>query len=442
MTTGRTDVDTLLEARWVLPMEPAHAVLQDHAVAIRGGRIEGVLPIAEARGRYRAAQSVELPRHVLMPGLINLHTHAAMTLMRGLADDLSLMEWLQQHIWPAEARHASADFVYDGTRLACAEMLRGGVTCFNDMYFFPRDAARAAVACGMRAAIGMIVIDFPSAYAADAQDYLSKGLALRDALKDEPLLSFCFAPHAPYTVTDDDLRKVATYAGELDLPVQIHLHETRDEIAQSLATHGVRPLQRLHDAGLLGPGLIAVHAVHLEPAEIALLARHGCHVAHCPASNLKLASGIAPMPALLKAGINVGLGTDGAASNNRLDLFAEMRLAALLAKGTGGDATALPAWQALEMATLNAARALALDDRIGSIVAGKCADLAAVDLAAPELAPCYDPHSHLVYAAGREHVTDVWVNGRRVLERGHLNTIDSEELLARAHYWRDRLNAA
>lgn len=441
MPTGHTDVETLIEARWVAPVEPARAILPDHAVAIAGGRIAAVLPIAQARERYRAAETIELSRHVLLPGLINLHTHAAMTLMRGLADDLPLMEWLQQHIWPAEARHASAAFVYDGTRLACAEMLRGGVTCFNDMYFFPHDAARAAIDCGMRAAIGMIVIDFPSAYAADAQDYLSKGLAFRDRMKSEPLLSFCFAPHAPYTVTDDELRKVAVYADELDLPVQIHLHETRDEIAQSLATHHVRPLQRLHDAGLLGPGLTAVHAVHLEPAEIEVLARHGCHVAHCPSSNLKLASGIAPVPALLQAGVNVGLGSDGAASNNRLDLLAEMRLAALLAKGASGDATALPAWQALEMATLNAARALALDDRIGSIVAGKCADLTAVDLAAAELAPCYDPLSHLVYAAGREHVTDVWVDGRRVLDCGRLNTIDSEELLARAHYWRDRLSA-
>ena len=440
MTAPQNCIDTLIEARWVIPAEPARCVLDRHAVAIAGGRIVELLPIADARERYRAAEVVVLADHALVPGLINLHCHAAMSLMRGIADDLPLMDWLKNHIWPAEARHVSEAFVYDGTRLACAEMLRGGTTCFNDMYFFPRDTARAAITAGMRAAVGMIVIDFPSAYASDAQDYLSKGLAFRDEMKNEPLLHFCFAPHAPYTVSDENLRKVATYAGELDLPVQIHLHETAHEIRQSLEQHKVRPLQRLHDAGLLGPGLIAVHAVHLTSDEIALLARYGCHVAHCPTSNLKLASGIAPVRALLEAGVNVGIGTDGAASNNRLDMFAEMRLAALLAKGATGDATTLPAWQALEMATINPARALALDDRIGSISAGKFADLTAVNLADINLAPCYDPLSHLVYAAGREHVSDVWVNGRRVLEAGTLANLDTEELLARSHYWRDRLH--
>ncbi len=439
MTGSPKPVDTLIEARWVIPVSPERSLLAHHAVAVSNGRIEAVLPVAEARERYQAAETVVLAEHALIPGLINLHCHAAMTLLRGLADDLPLMDWLNHHIWPAETRHISEAFVYDGTRLACAEMLQGGVTCFNDMYFFPRDAARAAITSGMRATVGMIVIDFPSDYASDAQDYLSKGLAFRDEMKSEALLHFCFAPHAPYTVSDENLRKLATYASELDLPVQIHLHETLAEIEQSLQTHNVRPLQRLRVCGLLGPGLIAVHAVHLNNSEIALLAKHGCHVAHCPTSNLKLASGLAPVPALLEAGVNVGLGTDGAASNNRLDMFAEMRLAALLAKGASGNAMALPAWQALEMATINAARALALDDRIGSITAGKYADLTAVNLSAVELAPCYDPLSNLVYAAGREHVSDVWVNGRRVLDGGSLNTLDREELLARSHYWRDRI---
>lgn len=441
MNDRNNTVETLLEARWIVPVDAERRLLENHAVAICNGEIQAVLPAAEARQRYADAEVVSLPDHVLIPGLINLHTHAAMALMRGLADDLPLMEWLTKHVWPAEMRHVSAGFVYDGTRLACAEMLQGGVTCFNDMYFFPRDAARAALDSGMRAAVGMIVIDLPSAYASDAQDYLSKGLAFRDEFKGESLLHFCFAPHAPYTVSDDNLRKVATYAGELDLPVQIHLHETLDEIAQSLAAHKVRPLQRLHAAGLLGPGLTAVHAVHLEATEIALLAKHGCHIAHCPTSNLKLASGIAPLTALLRAGINCGLGTDGAASNNRLDLFSEMRLAALLAKGASGDATAVPAWQALEMATIDGARALALDHRIGSITAGKRADITAVNFAATGLDPCFDPVSHLVYAAGRENVSDVWVDGRRVLDSGRLTTLDGDELRARSHYWRDQLKA-
>lgn len=433
--------DTVIEARWVIPVEPARDVLADHSVVISGDRITAILPTVEARAKYQARQRFELAGHALIPGLINLHTHAAMTLMRGLADDLTLMDWLNQHIWPAEMKHVSEQFVYDGTRLACAEMLRGGVTCFNDMYFFPQAAARAARDAGMRAGLGLIVIEFPTPYAADAQDYLSKGLALRDELRNEPLLSFCLAPHAPYTVSDKSLRQIATFASELDLPVHMHVHETVAEIEQSLKEHGVRPLQRLADLGLLGPGLIAVHTVHLEPREIELFAQHGCHVAHCPSSNLKLASGLAPVRALLAAGVNVALGTDGAASNNRLDMFAEIRLAALLAKGITGDATALPAWQALEMATLGAARALGLDSKIGSLRAGKFADLAAVRLDDIEASPCYDPLSHLVYAAGREQVSHVWVNGKLVLDDRQLTTIDTQEVIATAAYWRARIGA-
>ncbi len=432
-------VDAVIEARWVLPVEPARSVLADHAVVIDGGRIVALLPSAKARVNYIPKRHIVLADHALIPGLINLHTHAAMTLLRGLADDVALMDWLNLHMWPAEMRHVSEEFVYDGARLACAEMLRGGVTCFNDMYFFPQATARAARAARMRAALGMIVFEFPSPYAADAQDYLNKGLALRDELKSEPLLSYCFAPHAPYTVSDKTLRQLATYAGELDLPVHMHIHETQREIEQSLEQHHLRPLARLAEFGLLGPGLIAVHAVHLERGEIELLAQNGCHVAHCPSSNLKLASGFAPVGSLLAAGINVGLGTDGAASNNRLDMFAEMRLAALLAKGVRDDATALPAWQALELATIRSARALGLDQAIGTLQPGKCADITAVRIAGPELAPCYDPQSHLVYAVGREHVSHVWVNGELVVDNGNLTTIDTNEVLARAAFWHDRI---
>ena len=335
----------------------------------------------------------------------------------------------------------SDEFVHDGTLLACAEMLRGGVTCFNDMYFFPEAAARAALQSGMRAAIGIITIEFRSAYASDAQDYLAKGMALRDSLRDEPLLSFCLAPHAPFTVSDETFARIATFAGELELPVHIHIHETAQEIADSLAQHGVRPLARLEKAGLLGPGLIAVHGVHLDAAETALLARHGSSVAHCPSSNLKLASGIAPVTALLRAGVNVGLGTDGAASNNRLDLFAEMRLAALLAKGSSGDPTVMPAHRALECATLGGARALGLQDKIGSIAPGKLADLVAVDLSGTAMTPCYDPVSHLVYAAGREQVSDVWVNGERRVAGGALTDLDEAALRSRARLWQQKMQS-
>ncbi len=404
----------------MVPVEPAGAVLEHHAVAVRDGAIEAVLPASEAAKRFADCEHVALPDHVLIPGLVNAHTHAAMSLMRGMADDLPLERWLQEHIWPAEAKHVSARFVRDGTELACAEMLRGGITCFNDMYFFPEAALEAAAAASMRAALGLIVIDFPSAYASDPADYLRKGLALRDRAGDQPLVSFCLAPHAPYTVSDPALRQVATLAAELDLPVHLHVHETEHEVERSIAEHGLRPLERLRRLGLLAPGLIAVHCVHVNAQEIELLARHGCSVAHCPSSNLKLASGFAPIEAMRRAGINLCLGTDGAASNNRLDLFAEMRTAALLAKAVARNASAFPAHAVLRAATLGGARALGLAERIGSIEPGKRADLVAVALRAPELAPCYDPVSHLVYAAGREHVTHVWVDGEARVREGKL----------------------
>jgi 5-methylthioadenosine/S-adenosylhomocysteine deaminase len=431
--------DLIISARHVIPVEPAGLLLEDHAVVVRNGRIIAVMPSKEARRAYVAGAHTELATHALIPGLINLHTHAAMALMRGLADDLPLMEWLTEHIWPAEAKHVSEQFVFEGTLLACAEMIRGGVTCFNDMYFFPEQAGRAVLAAGMRAALGIICIEFPTAYAADAQDYLHKGIAARDALRHEALLSFCMAPHAPYTVSDRSFEQIVTYADELQIPIHMHLHETQDEIRESLKAFGARPVQRMHRLGLLGPGLIAVHAVHLDASEIALLRETGSHVAHCPSSNLKLASGIAPVAAMLEAGVNVGLGTDGAASNNRLDLLEEMRLAALLAKGAGGRPTSVPAQRALAMATIDAARALGLEAEIGSITPGKQADLTAVDLAALELSPCYHPMSHLVYAAAREHVSHVWVGGEPLLHDGRLTTLDTAELAATAASWQQRI---
>ncbi|MFN7085812.1 MAG: TRZ/ATZ family hydrolase [Burkholderiales bacterium] len=430
-------VDFIIDARWIIPVDPPATVLEHHSLAVADGLIVDVLPTEKAQ-RYQGAH-VTLAEHALIPGLINLHTHAAMTLMRGLADDKALMDWLNHHIWPVETRLASREFVRDGTLLACAEMLRGGVTCFNDMYFFPEAAAEAVLHARMRAAIGMIVIEFPSLYATDAMDYLNKGIALRDHLREEPLLSFCIAPHAPYTVSDRTFEHIAVMLGELDVPLHIHLHETRHEIEQSLAQSGKRPLARLQDLGLVDANLIAVHAVHLTAEEIELLAARGCHVAHCPSSNLKLASGIEPPARLLASGVNVGLGTDGAASNNRLDLFSEMRLAALIAKGASGDPTLMPAHTVLEMATLGAARALGLEQRIGSLVKGKRADMAAINLGALELAPCYDPLSHLVYAAGREHVSHVWVNGELLVDNGRLRHLDTAELVARARRWKEKI---
>jgi 5-methylthioadenosine/S-adenosylhomocysteine deaminase len=438
----RTDIDLLIEASWVIPVEPDRTVLHDHAIAVRDGRIVAIEPIESAREDYRASETVALDGHAVIPGLVNLHTHAAMTLLRGIADDLSLMDWLSNHIWPAEGKHVSAQFVHDGTLLACAEMLKSGVTCFNDMYFFPEMAGRAALEAGMRATLGIVLIEFPTPYASDPQDYLRKGLAARDELKDEALLSFCMAPHAPYTVSDKSFEQVATLSDQLQLPVHVHLHETRGEIEESLRQHGVRPLRRLQRLGLLGPGLIAVHAVHLEEHEIAELASQGCSSAHCPASNLKLASGIAPVGRMLARGMNVGIGTDGAASNNRLDVLSELRLAALVAKAADNDAETLPSHTAPAMATLSGARALGLDGDIGSIVPGKLADLTAVNLSAIELSPCYDPASHLIYAAGREHVTDVWVQGKRVVRDGKLCRLDEKEVRANAIGWQSRISTA
>lgn len=428
---------TLILPRWIVPIDPDGVVLERSAVLLRGSRIEAVLPENEARTRFSDARVVELPEHVLIPGLVNAHTHAAMTLMRGLADDLPLMRWLNEHIWPVEMRHVTPEFVRDGTLLACAEMLRGGITCFNDMYFYPEAALEAAATAGMRAALGMIVVDFPTAYASDPDDYLQKGLALRDRHRDDPLASFCLAPHAPYTVSDEALHKVAMLAGELDVPVHIHVHETDEEVARSVAEHGVRPLERLRRLGLLGPNFMAVHAVHLTEDDILLLLRHNASVVHCPSSNLKLASGFAPVAQLANQGVNLALGTDGAASNNRLDLFGEMRLGALLAKAVARNAEAIPAHSALRAATLGGAIALGLEQRIGSIVPGKEADLTAVRLSGPELSPCYDPVSHLVYVAGREHVSHVWVRGSLVLDAGKLRDSLTAGLDSRCDLWQN-----
>ena len=437
-----TDVDTLIHARWVVPVVPRTAVLERHAIAIAEGRIVGVLPSAEAAQRYRAADVQTLDAHAVTPGLVNCHTHAAMALLRGVGDDLPLMRWLKERIWPLETALMSAEFVHDGTQLAALEMLRSGTTTCSDMYFYPEAAIRALRSFGMRAVAGIIAIEFPTAYAADAEDYLRKGLATRDAFRNDPLVSFTLAPHAPYTVADQTLKRIAVLAEELDLPIHTHVHETDDEITESIARHGCRPLGRLDRLGIVSERLIAVHAVHLNEYEIALLAKRGASVAHCPASNLKLGSGLASIAKLAAAGVNIAIGTDGAASNNRVDMLAELRLAALLAKGVASDASAFSAPEALESATLGGACALGLERRIGSIEVGKEADLVAFDLSAVETQPLYDVVSQIVYAAGREHVSDVWVAGNPVVrKRQALANIDGaleKNLMASIGAWQNR----
>jgi 5-methylthioadenosine/S-adenosylhomocysteine deaminase len=437
-------VDLIIEARWLCPVVPSNTLLEQQAVVIQSGIIIDVCSIEQAR-QYEAIETVQLNEHILIPGLINLHTHAAMSLMRGLADDLALMPWLEKHIWPAEAKLVSPSFVHDGTLLACAEMLSGGITTFNDMYFYPEAAAAATIKADMRANLGLVVLEFPTAYANDAESYIQQGLEARDHLRGEALINFSFAPHAPYTVSDATFTRIMTLAEQVNIGVHTHMHETQQEINDSEQQYGLRPLSRFANLGLLSPTLTLAHCVHLDVSEIELLAEHGCSIAHCPSSNLKLASGIAPIAEYAKHGINIGMGTDGAASNNRLDMFAEMRLAALLAKGQSGDATAISAHQALEMATINGAKALGLDDKIGSIEVGKLADFCAVKMSEMIMQPCFDPISHLIYVAGREQVSHVWVNGDLKYHKpsssdGVFNSVEPQELMDIVNKWQNKLS--
>jgi len=432
-------VDQIIQAQWIIPVEPEAVIHEDHALVIDQGRIVDLLPVHRAFESYQPRLVENLEHHVLIPGMINCHTHAAMSLLSGMADDLPLMDWLQNHIWPAEQQWVSEAFVRDGTELAIAEMLRGGTTCFNDMYFFPEIVAQQAVKQGIRANIGLIVFDFPTIWAENADVYLEKGLALYEQWRHEPLISMSFAPHAPYTVSDGPLKKVRTFADELELTVHMHVHETQHEVQEQLKNTGQTPLQRLSDLGLLTPEFIAVHMTQLTADDIAFYAQTGAHIVHCPESNLKLASGFCPVAACLDAGINVALGTDGAASNNDQDMLAEMRTAALLAKGVSGNAAAVPAMQALKMATLNGAKALGLEHEIGSLVAGKAADIVAIDLSDLETQPVFNPLAQLVYAASRHQVSDVWIAGRRVLKQRQLTTLDLSQLRKRVADWQQKL---
>lgn len=429
-------VDTIINARWIIPVEPDEVILEHHALVIHEGNILDILPQQQAQQKYQALQTETLDTHALIPGFINAHTHVAMSLFRGIADDLPLMNWLEKHIWPLEKKWANAEFVRDGTDLAIAEMLRGGTTCFNDMYFFPEVTAHQAIQHGVRANIGLIMIDFPTAWADGPEQYIEKGLALHDELRHEPLIRTPFAPHAPYTVSDEPLRQISTLAAELNLPIHMHVHETLHEVSQ-----GPRPLKRLHDLGLINPAFIAVHMTQLSTGEINKFAQSGAHIVHCPESNLKLASGFCPVQKCLDAGINVALGTDGAASNNDLDMLGEMRTAALLAKGVAQDASAVNAATALRMATLNGAKALGIDDITGSLMIGKAADICAIDLSDIETQPLYNATTQIVYSATRNQVSDIWVAGKRCLKNRQLTTLNLADLKSKIAKWQLKLSA-
>jgi 5-methylthioadenosine/S-adenosylhomocysteine deaminase len=434
-------VDTLVCARWVLPVEPDCPVLADHAVAVRGGRIVDVLPVAAARARFAPTDIVIRPHHALMPGLVNAHTHAAMTLLRGRAENVSFGPWLREAIWPIERRWVDPEYVRDGTELAIAEMLRAGVTCFADMHLWPDVVARTAVEFHMRTSVGLVVVETATRWADGPDDYIEKGLALRDEYRGDPLVTTHFAPHSPYATEDATLERIRRLADELDVPVAMHLHESAWEIEQSLSRHGVRPLQRLARLGFASPLLVAVHATQLTPEDADLLATSGAAVVHCPQSNLKLGNGVCPAAELLGRGVRVALGTDGAASNNDLDVLAEMQTAALLASGVYGRPGSLVAKDVLRMATLEGARTLGLGETTGSLTAGKWADLCCVDLRVPGSWPVHDVPATLVHACSARQVTDTWVAGRRLLAEGKLQYMDEDAVLERTEAWRRRIDA-
>ncbi len=438
-TQARQPCDLLIEAGFVVPVEPHAVVLDNHAVAVKDGAIVAILPIDAARTRFEAKETVSRPEAALIPGLVNAHAHNPMTLLRGGADDLPLKVWLQEHIWPVEGAVIGPDFVADGVTLAIAEMLRGGTTCVNENYFFPDVQAATYKRHGFRARVGLPVIDFPTAWAKSDDEYFDRAGEVHDQWRHDALIATAFAPHAPYTVSDENFERIRMLADQLDVPVHLHLHETAQEVAQSQEKHGQRPFARMDRLGLVNDRLIAVHMTQLTPAEIALCAERGVSVVHCPESNLKLASGFCPACALQRAGVNLAIGTDGAASNNDLDMFGETRTAAILAKAVADDAAGFDAFSALRAATLGGAKAMGFDHLVGTIEVGKQADLVCVDLSALETQPLHHVVSQLIYASGRHQVSDVWIAGKPKLRGRELIGMDVAGIVANARQWRDRI---
>ncbi len=431
-------IDTIISPKWLITVDENNRVLNDHSLVVLHDKILDILPTTEALQQYQG-EHLELPDHILSPGLINAHTHMSMNLLRGFADDLPLMEWLEQHIWPAEAKWLDEEYVADGTRLAIAESLLGGTTCFNDMYFFPDVTARIASTLGVRACIGLIVLEFPTAWANNSEEYLSKAIKIHDEFRADPLVSVALAPHAPYTVSTESLAKIHTLSSEMDIPVHIHLHETAGEVSEFKKQHGISPIQSFQKIGLLNPSLIAVHMTQLTDSEMALLGETGVNVVHCPESNMKLASGGCPVAALHKHGVNVALGTDSTASNNDLDMIGEMKSAALLGKHISANAAAVDAPQTLRMATINGAKALGIDHITGSLEIGKAADIIAIDTARVSMVPVYEPVSHIVYSASRDCVEHVWIAGKQLVKNGKLLNMDEQTIVKNAQTWLNKV---
>lgn len=435
---ARAAVDLIVRAGTVLTM--AGSNIENGAVAIRDGAIVEVGPGDAIDARYRAAQRIDAPASAVMPGLVNAHTHVPMTLFRGIADDRALMDWLQNFIFPAEAKNVDEEFVRWGTRLAAAEMIRSGTTTFADMYYFEAALAEETRAAGLRAVLGETLIDFPAPDNKTWDDAIRYARAFATRFKGDPLITPALAPHAPFTVSKEHLQQVRRLATELGVPILIHVSETEDEVRQIEEKQGMRPVEYLDAIGFLGDDVLAAHTVHLSLAEIRILASRRVGSAHNPESNMMLASGIAPVKDLLEEGVDVGLGTDGpAGSNNDLDMISEMASAARLQKVHREDPRALTARQALEMATIRGARALGLASRIGSLEAGKRADLIVIDLSGAGTQPVYSAESAIVYATSGEMVTDTIVDGRILMRDRKLLTVDENAAVAKAREYRDRV---
>jgi 5-methylthioadenosine/S-adenosylhomocysteine deaminase len=432
--------EVLLSATWLLPIAPNNIALTDHGVAVRDGRITALAPISDLIQQFPDCAHTHLQDQILLPGLVNAHGHAAMSLMRGVGAGLALQEWLQEAIWPFEAKYMDAQAVALGTELALAEMLLSGTTTLADMYFFPETVARVAHQTGMRCQITAPIINFTTAWSRDADDALHKTMALYDEYRHHPLIRVAFGPHSAYSLERKHLNQIAMYADELEAPVQIHLHETPREVAQAHEQLGHGNIELLRDTGLLGPRLQTVHMTQLTPAEIDMVAAAKASVVHCPTSNMQLASGTCPVAQLQSQDVTVALGTDGAASNNTQDLFAELRLAGLLAKHANADPTQGQARDLLKMATLDGARALGLAQDIGSLEVGKSADLIALNTQQANMVPVHDPFASLVHNSSGSAVTTVMIAGNTLVSDGQLQKINIDELCRKAQRWQLQLS--
>jgi 5-methylthioadenosine/S-adenosylhomocysteine deaminase len=432
-------VDLIIHAGWVVPIVPEKTCYQDHAVVVHQGKIVALLPSDEVDKQFSAKETVKRPHHVLMPGFVNCHTHLAMNLLRGLADDLVFVDWLQNYIWPVEGKLVSPEFVCDGTQLALSEMIRGGTTCYNDSYFFQEETARATLEAGFRGVIGLTVLDFPTPWASNQDEYFKKSLAVYEAIKDEEDLGCMWMPHAFYSVGDSTFRRMKEMNEDMQLGIHIHAQETVGEIEKTLNEHGVRPFEYMKNIGLLNDRFLAVHVTNCTYKDYELLQEANAHVVHCPESNMKLASGVCPVMDFKRMGVNVALATDGAASNNDLDMLGEMRSASLLAKMQSRDSESLSAFDSLKMATLDGARALGLSDKIGSLEAGKSADMISIDVSGLEQQPLFHPISQIVYSSVRSQVNDTWVKGKCLMQDRELKTLDEDQLKAKAKAWKTKI---